>query len=78
MRPHPLSNVITRCYTKPDGKVIFLSRNCSRCREAHFDFEHDALKPAASAHLGFDEFGYEQWSRGSDDAGEEAAMKKLN
>lgn len=30
-QPHPLTKKITRCYTKPNGKVIFLSRNCSRC-----------------------------------------------
>ena len=77
MRPHPLSNVITRCYTKPDGKVIFLSRNCSHCREAHFDFEHDTVA-AASAHFGFDESGYEQWDWDSDTVDEDTSAKKLN
>lgn len=59
MQPHPLTKKPTRCYTKPNGRTIYLSRNCSRCQEAHFDFEHDSLRP--SAHLGLDECGYEEW-----------------
>ena len=58
----------TRCYTKPNGKTIFLSRNCSHCHEAHFDFEHDSIRP--TAHLGLDESGYEEWDGDSDTADE--------
>lgn len=74
-RPHPVTRRMTRCFTKPNGKVIYLSRNCSRCNEAHFDFEHDSLHPA-TAHVGFDEMGYEQW--GSSDSDDSAVAKKLN
>lgn len=81
-RPHPLTRRMTRCFTKPNGKVIYLSRNCSRCNEAHFDFEHDSIRPPpAIAHLSFDEMGYEQWGSDidSDTANDDAALsKKLN
>ena len=63
-RTHPVTKKLTRCYTKPNGKTIFLNRHCSRCREAHFDFEHDSL--SASARFGFDESGYEEWDYDSD------------
>ena len=63
-QPHPVTEKPTRCYTKPNGRMLFLNRNCSRCREAHFDFEHDSLH--ASARFGFDELGYEEWKCDSD------------
>lgn len=75
---HPLTKKLTRCYTKPNGKIIFLSRNCSRCHEAHFDFEHDSLKP--SAHFTLDESGYEEWDWDSDTdtVDDDLITKKLN
>lgn len=63
-QPHPVTKKLTRCYTKPNGKTIYLNRNCSRCRESHFDFEHDSLR--ASARFRFDESGYEEWDCDSD------------
>ena len=63
-QPHPVTKKITRCYTKPNGKTIYLNRNCSPWSEAHFDFEHDSLH--ASARFGFDESGYEEWECESD------------
>lgn len=82
MRPHPLTRRMTRCFTKPNGKIIYLSRDCSRCNEAHFDFEHDSIhsRPAA-AHFTLDDMGYEQWDASSDsDTADEdvATAKKLN
>lgn len=76
MKPHPLTRKPTRCYTKPNGRTIFLSRNCSRCQEAHFDFEHDSLKP--SAHFGLDDCGYEEWEWHSDTLIDDSVTKKLN
>ena len=63
-QPHPVTKKLIRCYTNPNGKTIYLNRNCSRCRESHFDFEHDSLR--ASARFGFDESGYEEWQCDSD------------
>lgn len=57
-QPHPVIEMLTRCYTKPNSKNIFWNRNYSRCREAHFDFEHDSLH--AFARFGFHEYGYEE------------------
>lgn len=54
----------TRCYTKPNAMKIFLNRNCSRCCEAHFNFEHYSFH--ATARFGFDESGYEEWDCDSD------------
>lgn len=76
MKPHPLTRKPTRCYTKPNGRTIFLSRNCSRCQEAHFDFEHDSLKP--SAHFGLDDCRYEEWEWDSDTVIDDSVTKKLN
>lgn len=76
LQPHPLTKKPTRCYTKPNGKTIFLSRNCSRCQDAHFDFEHEFLRP--SAHLGLDDCGYEEWDWDSDTALDDSVTKKLN
>ena len=76
MQPHPLTKKPTRCYTKPNGRTIYLSRNCSRCQEAHFDFEHDTLRPAAR--FGLDECGYEEWDWDSDTAIDDSVAKKLN
>lgn len=73
---HPITKKLTRCYTKSNGKIIFLSRNCFRCHEAHFDFEHDSLKP--SAHFGLDEAGYEEWDWDSDTVEDDLLTKKLN
>ena len=58
---HPITKKLTWCFTKPNSLVIFLSRNCSRWQEAHFDFEHDSLRSPASAQLALDEYGYEVW-----------------
>lgn len=57
-----------------------MNRNCSRCHEAHFDFEHDSFRaPPPSAHLALDEAGYEVWDQGSDTADDDDSMvKKLN
>lgn len=80
LQPHPITRKLTRCFTKPNGSTIFLSRNCSRCQEAHFDFEHDALRSPASAQLVLDEAGYEMWDWESDSGtiDEDTAAKKLN
>lgn len=79
MQLHPVTKKLTRCYTKPNGSVIFMNRNCSRCHEAHFDFEHDTVRPTASARLVLDEFGYEMWEQDSDAAGDDDLLtKKLN
>lgn len=63
-QPHPVTKKLTRCYTKPNGKTIYLNRNCSRCCESHLDFEHDSIR--ASARFGFDESGYAEWDGDSD------------
>lgn len=74
---HPVTKKLTRCYTKPNGKMIFLSQDCSRCHQPHFDFEHDSLRPA-TAHFGFDESGYEEWDWDSDTVDDDHIAKKLN
>ena len=76
MKPHPLTKAPTRGYTKPNGRTIFLSRNCSLCHEPHFDFEHDFLRP--SAHFGLDEDGYDEWDWDSDTAVDDSLTRKLN
>lgn len=75
-QPHPITKRPTRCYTKPNGKVIFLSRNCSRCNEGHFDFEHEALRATANFHIDAD--GYEEWHWDSDTIDDDAVLSKLN
>lgn len=81
LQPHPLTKKLTRCYTKPNGSIIFMNRNCSRCHEAHFDFEHDSIRaPAPAAHLVLDNDRYEMWEHLSDTADEDDSLvnKKLN
>ena len=79
LKLHPVTNKLTRCYTKPNGSVIFLSRNCSSCNEAHFDFEHDSIRhPAAAARFTLNESGYELWDWDSDTATDDQSTKKLN
>ena len=73
---------MTRCFTKPNGKIIYLSRNCSRCNEAHFDFEHDSIRnpPSVTANFTLDEMGYEQWGDDDSDTVDDdvSLAKKLN
>ena len=76
MKPHPLTKAPPCCYTKPNGRTIFLSRNYSQCHEPHCDFEHDFLSP--SAHFGLDEDGYDEWDWDSDTTGDDSRTKKLN
>lgn len=75
---HPITKKLTLCFTKPNGSVIFLSRNFFHCQEAHFDFEHDSLRSPASAQLALDEYGYEVQDWDSDAVDDDATAKKLN
>ena len=59
MRRDPTTKKLGRSYTKPNGKVIFLNRNCYKCEKGHYDFEHDSTEKP-SAHFTIDEDGYEE------------------
>ncbi|KAI5796261.1 hypothetical protein DFH27DRAFT_654065 [Peziza echinospora] len=58
--PHPSTNVVTRCYEKPNGRVIWLNRNCSKCNGSHFDFEHDDVVITVAMMDASDGYDYEQ------------------
>ena len=45
-QPNPLeNNKVMQSYLLPDNATrIYLVRNCKKCGEGHFNFEHDAIK----------------------------------
>ncbi|KAK0519884.1 hypothetical protein OC834_007236 [Tilletia horrida] len=48
----PAANGQPRMYRRPDStRVMRLNRNCHKCGQPHFDFEHDHLLTAGKVHV---------------------------
>ncbi|KAK0519950.1 hypothetical protein OC835_007361 [Tilletia horrida] len=48
----PAANGQPRMYRRPDStRVMRLNRNCSKCGQSHFDFEHEHLLTAGKIHM---------------------------
>ncbi|KAI5804793.1 hypothetical protein DFH27DRAFT_609829 [Peziza echinospora] len=79
-KPHPKTMKLTRTYTKPNGRILYLTRNCRKCDKEHFDFEHDSLASKGEVHLVVTEDGYEEWPGmdSGDKSNEDLLDMKLN
>ncbi|KAK0520025.1 hypothetical protein OC835_007342, partial [Tilletia horrida] len=53
----PASGSQPRLYRRPDStRVMRLQRNCAKCGQAHFDFEHEHLVASGQVHtIGYDD-----------------------
>ncbi|KAI5795421.1 hypothetical protein DFH27DRAFT_612658 [Peziza echinospora] len=84
MRIHPDTGKETRSYMKPNGRILYLARNCRTCGKEHFDFEHDsnpiALTVSAyeNSNLDYeidDDPGYEEFEPDSSEESETSTQK---